>query len=156
MADSEGKEKGSEEPEPPPPSEATATKSDTTFGKTNEEFGGESLILEEGGEAAEDELEVVEEEEEVIYNSEDFISQPYLSEYCSLPENVLEFDYSYGYDCKRYFNLCVMDRHILIFASGNLIHFLNADTGLKWYRRCHSGLGIGHIAVSSLFHWFEL
>lgn len=94
------------------------------------------------------EEELAEEEEEEQYNSEDFISQPYLSEYCTLPENIVNFDYSFGYDCKRYFNLCVVDKEVLIFASGNLIHLLNSRTGEKWYRRCFSGEGIGHITVS--------
>lgn len=100
----------------------------------------------------EQEEEAEEEEEEEPYDSEDYISHPYLSENSTLPENIVSFDYSFGYDCKRYFNLCVVDKEVLIFASGNLIHIFNTRTGEKSYRRCFSGEGIGHITVSTLIH----
>ena len=111
-------------------------------------YGGETKgeYMQEA--AAEEQEE--EEEEEEAYDSEDFISHPYLSENSTLPENIVSFDYSFGYDCKRYFNLCVVDKEVLIFASGNLIHIYDTRTGEKRYRRCFSGEGIGHITVSAL------
>lgn len=127
----------------PPPSEVT--KSSEVFS----ERGEEDWYLERFGEG-EDSFyeEITEEEEEIYYDTNDFISKPYLSPECTLPENILELEYSYGYDCRKLFNLCVIDEVILIFASGNVIHFFDTSSGKKWYRRCSSGRGIGHITVS--------
>lgn len=55
--------------------------------------------------------------------------------------------HSFGYDCRRYFNLCVADPDTIIFASGNLIHFFNVAENKLWFRRGSTGGGIGHIAV---------
>lgn len=57
------------------------------------------------------------------------------------------FSYSYGYDCKRYFNLVVADEETVIFASGNFINFFNVNTRDIWFRRSALGEGIGHITV---------
>lgn len=55
--------------------------------------------------------------------------------------------YSFGYDCKRYYNLTVADEKTLIFASGNLINFFNVETKELRFRRSAFGGGIGHITV---------
>ncbi|KAK6640272.1 hypothetical protein RUM44_011958 [Polyplax serrata] len=126
----------SEQATTPAPSETT---------KTNDvlsELGEDDWILGEGDISIWNE---VVEEEEPYYNTEDFISKPYISPDSTLPEDVVEFDYSYGYDCQKLFNLCVVDKVVLIFASGNIIHFFDTSTNKKWYRRCYSGCGIGHI-----------
>lgn len=128
-----------------------------------EEVGEEELYIEDGEEEEvseeeqeEEEVEVIEEEEvveEIHYDTKEFISKAFVSENCTLPENIITFDYSFGYDCQRMFNLCVVDQVILIYASGNLIHFFDTSTGKKWYRRCFSGKGIGHITVSTYCFW---
>ncbi|CAG2058060.1 unnamed protein product [Timema podura] len=83
--------------------------------------------------------------------SNDYISKPFLSEKSTLKENILEFHHSFGYDCLKYFNLCVVDEFILIFVSGNLIHFYNAETKQLTFRRSAGGGGIGHIVKNPAF-----
>lgn len=113
-----------------------------------------------------------EEEAPTILYSEDFISRPILSKDSELPEDILEFEYpfliekhlevtklrslieapsfSYSYDCKRYFNLCCMEEDIVVFVSGNLMHFYNVETKELWFRRSFLGGGIGHITVNHI------
>nr|CAD7399612.1 unnamed protein product [Timema cristinae] len=83
--------------------------------------------------------------------SNDYISKPFLSEKSTLKENILEFHHSFGYDCLKYFNLCVMDKCMLIFISGNLIHFYNTETKQLTFRRSAGGGGIGHIVKNPAF-----
>jgi hypothetical protein len=60
---------------------------------------------------------------------------------------IIIFSYSFGYECQKRFNLCVAEPNILIFASGNLIHFFNVNTKNITFRRCSTGCGIGFITV---------
>ncbi|XP_076652358.1 cilia- and flagella-associated protein 44 isoform X2 [Halictus rubicundus] len=64
----------------------------------------------------------------------------------SIPQNFLELFYSYAYDCKKYFNLCVVDENTIAFSSGNLIHFFNVLENTISFRRSTLGGGIGHIS----------
>ncbi|XP_011500262.1 PREDICTED: uncharacterized protein LOC105364098 [Ceratosolen solmsi marchali] len=88
----------------------------------------------------------------IAYHSEDFISKPRLSENGTVPFNILEFIHSFGYDCRKRFNLCVADPNTLIFASGNLIHFFNIENNIITFRRCSTGGGIGDITKNSVFN----
>nr|XP_029730533.1 LOW QUALITY PROTEIN: cilia- and flagella-associated protein 44-like [Aedes albopictus] len=76
------------------------------------------------------------------------ISKPIRSSSCTIPSEILEFDYSYGYDCKRPFNLCKIDDATLVFASGNLIHFFDVATQTVTTRRSSTGGGIGCIQTN--------
>ncbi|KAG7187868.1 hypothetical protein KM043_013850, partial [Ampulex compressa] len=69
----------------------------------------------------------------------------------TVPVNILEFEYSYSYDCKKYFNLCVADANTLIFASGNWISFMNVTEKRVWFKRSVTGGGIGHIVKNPCF-----
>ncbi|XP_063994244.1 LOW QUALITY PROTEIN: cilia- and flagella-associated protein 44 [Diachasmimorpha longicaudata] len=79
------------------------------------------------------------------YNKNSYISGPKRVQNGSLPMNTLRFDYSYGYDCQRYFNLCIPDPTTLIFSSGAFIHFFDVKTSQLTFQRCSTGIGIGHI-----------
>ncbi|KAF5282186.1 hypothetical protein FQR65_LT02883 [Abscondita terminalis] len=57
-------------------------------------------------------------------------------------EDFLTFDYSYGYDCKRIYNLVVLDEITLLFASGNFLHFFNVNTRKLSFRRSEFDNGI--------------
>ena len=46
-----------------------------------------------------------------------------------LTRNSLTLSHSLGYDCTRRNNLHVLDERTLLYASGNLLHFLDVDTG---------------------------
>ncbi|XP_062543886.1 cilia- and flagella-associated protein 44 [Armigeres subalbatus] len=81
-------------------------------------------------------------------NERSLISKPIRSSSCTIPSEILEYDYSYGYDCKRPFNLCKIDDATLVFASGNLIHFFDVATQTVTTRRCSTGGGIGCIQTN--------
>ncbi|PNF37199.1 hypothetical protein B7P43_G00471 [Cryptotermes secundus] len=98
-----------------------------------------------GKEQRQEEKKVQEEIPEIL-NSDDFISKPFLSKKCTVPEAILVFHHSFGYDCQRYFNLVLLEETILAFASGNLIHIFNVGTNELWFRRSAGGGGIGHMA----------
>lgn len=55
--------------------------------------------------------------------------------------------FSYGYDCKKYYNLVVADEKTIIFISGNFIIFFDVDTKELKFRRSAFGGGLGHITV---------
>lgn len=74
-------------------------------------------------------------------------SSAFISHGGTIPKNILEFNHSYGYDCKRLFNLCLIDQQVLIFSSGNLLHFLTIKTRRIKTRRTIGGGGIGYITV---------
>ncbi|ENN71887.1 hypothetical protein YQE_11424, partial [Dendroctonus ponderosae] len=88
-----------------------------------------------------------EEEESVksIYDQANFISGPKVSQDSSLGLDLLEFDFSFGYDYLKYFNLTVLDETTVVFSSGNFIQFLNVETKEITLRRSALGGGIGHI-----------
>ncbi|CAH0561063.1 unnamed protein product [Brassicogethes aeneus] len=96
---------------------------------------------EEGFEPRKDDVGSV----ESVYNSADFISKPILSEGGTISLDILQFDFSYGYNCRKYFNMCVLDDDNLVFESGNYLHFFNVETKEIWFRRSALGGGIGHI-----------
>lgn len=60
---------------------------------------------------------------------------------------IIYVSHSFSYDCRRYFNLCVIEPNVIVFASGNILHFLNTTTNVLWFRRGSTGGGIGHITV---------
>ncbi|XP_052861271.1 cilia- and flagella-associated protein 44 [Anopheles cruzii] len=90
------------------------------------------------------------------YDGKSLISKPIRNSSCTIPNEVLEFDYSYGYDCKRYFNLCKIDENVLVFASGNLIHFFHVGTRTVTTRRSSTGGGIGCITVNPCAEYCHL
>ncbi|XP_047346720.1 cilia- and flagella-associated protein 44 isoform X1 [Vespa velutina] len=86
------------------------------------------------------------------YDVETHISKPFRVKNGTVPINILEFDYSFSYDCQKYFNFCVADPNTIIFASGNIIHFLDVITKRIWFRRSATGGGIGHIIKNPIFN----
>lgn len=73
------------------------------------------------------------------------------------PENsffFLSLHHSFGYDCKRFYNLSVINGDTLLHATGRIIHFYNIHTGeLRYFKIPNDGC-IGHIAVSDLTNFF--
>ncbi|XP_050303878.1 cilia- and flagella-associated protein 44 [Anthonomus grandis grandis] len=80
-----------------------------------------------------------------VYDPDDFISGPSLSENGTLGLDILEFDHSHGYDCRKFFNLTVLDENSLVFSSGNFINFFDVPKREITFRRSALGGGIGHI-----------
>ncbi|KAI4496377.1 hypothetical protein M0804_000187 [Polistes exclamans] len=85
------------------------------------------------------------------YDVKTHISKPFRVPNGTVPINILEFDHSFSYDCQKYFNFCVADPNTIIFASGNIIHFLNVTTRKIWFQRGATGGGIGHITKNPMF-----
>lgn len=54
---------------------------------------------------------------------------------------------SLGYDCKKLFNLCLIESNVLVFVSGNLIHFFHISTKEIQTRASVGGQGIGFVTV---------
>ena len=58
-----------------------------------------------------------------------------------------EPSHSFGYDCLKPDNLCLLDSKTAMFVSGNLIHFLDLEVKSLSYMRSSTGGGIGHATV---------
>ena len=52
----------------------------------------------------------------------------------------LGLSHSLGYDCSRRNNLHVLDARTLLYASGNLLHFLDIETGDLRFLRTGGGV----------------
>ena len=57
-----------------------------------------------------------------------------------LSQESLTLSHSLGYDCTRRNNLHVVDAETLLYASGNLLHFLNCETGDLRFLRTVGGV----------------
>lgn len=66
-----------------------------------------------------------------------------------IPVDLISFRHSYGYNCKKPYNLYLLGTETLVFLSGNIIHFLNTRTLEITIRRSVLGTGIGCITVGS-------
>ncbi|XP_026674087.1 uncharacterized protein LOC108630687 isoform X2 [Ceratina calcarata] len=63
----------------------------------------------------------------------------------TISQEFLEFFHSYGYDCRKYFNLCVIDPQTIAFAASNLIQFVDFEENKVWFKIGSKGNGIGHM-----------
>ena len=55
-------------------------------------------------------------------------------------QDSLTLSHSLGYDCTRRNNLHVLDAKTLLYASGNLLHFLDVETGDLRFLRTGGGV----------------
>ncbi|XP_076749592.1 cilia- and flagella-associated protein 44 [Xylocopa sonorina] len=83
--------------------------------------------------------------EEFNLEDENYVSIAKKPEDGTIVGNILEFFHSYGYDCRKYFNLCVIDANTIAFAAGNLIQFLDVEGNKVWFKIGSKDTGIGHI-----------
>ncbi|PZC76403.1 hypothetical protein B5X24_HaOG204702 [Helicoverpa armigera] len=106
---------------------------------------GEEGHEEEHHEELEDELV---EEESILseYDPDDFISGAVTSPHSSLPIDLFDFEYSYGYNCHKFFNLCACDDLVVCWSAGSMIAFLDVTTKQTWFRRSSTGGTVGSIA----------
>ncbi|XP_020280668.1 cilia- and flagella-associated protein 44 [Pseudomyrmex gracilis] len=87
----------------------------------------------------------------MIYDSRNYTSEGRRVSNGTVPLNILKFHHSFSYDCQRYFNLCVVEPDVVLFASGNILHFFNTTTRNVWFRRGCTGSGIGHVTKNPVF-----
>ncbi|XP_075152852.1 cilia- and flagella-associated protein 44 [Haematobia irritans] len=60
-------------------------------------------------------------------------------------KDVIKLKHSFGYDCKRLFNMVLIDEDTLVFASGTYIHFFSISRKEINFRETVFGCGIGFI-----------
>ncbi|KAL7741509.1 hypothetical protein ACLKA6_000823 [Drosophila palustris] len=63
----------------------------------------------------------------------------------SFLQDIIELEHSFGYDCKRLFNLVMVDDDTLIFVSGNFLHYFSISRREVTFRETVFGCGIGFI-----------
>ncbi|XP_062127425.1 cilia- and flagella-associated protein 44 [Drosophila sulfurigaster albostrigata] len=63
----------------------------------------------------------------------------------SFTQQIIELKHSFGYDCKRLFNLVLLDDDTLIFVSGNFLHYFSISRREVTFRETVFGCGIGFI-----------
>ncbi|KAM4720112.1 cilia- and flagella-associated protein 44 isoform 2-T2 [Anableps anableps] len=84
---------------------------------------------------------------DMFYNYEELHSRPTITVDSDIPENLLHFSHSFGYDSGRRSNLRLLEETMLMFVAGNLVVLLDIPTKQQRYLRSCSGEGIGAIAV---------
>lgn len=75
-----------------------------------------------------------EEEQELVYH-ESFI------------QDIITIEHSFGYDCKKLFNLVLVDPDTLVFASGNFLKYFSISRQEITFQETTYGCGIGFITV---------
>ncbi|KAM3873982.1 cilia- and flagella-associated protein 44 [Diretmus argenteus] len=83
----------------------------------------------------------------MYYNYDELISRPTVTPDSDIPENLLHFSHSFGYDCGRGSNLQLLDERTLTFVAGNLLVLLDVPTRQRRHLRSCSGGGIGCVAA---------
>ena len=68
----------------------------------------------------------------------------------------MNFSHSFGYDCKKRYNLNLIDSDTLIFSAGNLVQILNVNTKEQKYLKTTSGGAVGAIRASDFTKYFFL
>ncbi|XP_013116263.2 cilia- and flagella-associated protein 44 [Stomoxys calcitrans] len=58
---------------------------------------------------------------------------------------VIKLKHSFGYDCKRLFNMVLIDEDTLVFASGTYIHYFSISRREVTFRETVFGCGVGFI-----------
>ncbi|XP_030032146.1 cilia- and flagella-associated protein 44 isoform X2 [Manduca sexta] len=98
-------------------------------------------------EPEEEEAEVEEESILTEYDPDDFVSGAVNTLDSTIPIDLFDFEYSYGYNCHKYFNLCACDETVVCWAAGSIITFLDVNTKQTWFRRSTTGGSIGSITM---------
>ncbi|KAM7351532.1 cilia- and flagella-associated protein 44 isoform 2-T2 [Cochliomyia hominivorax] len=60
-------------------------------------------------------------------------------------DNIIKLKHSFGYDCKRLYNMVLIDNDTLVFASGTYIHYFSISKREVTFRSTVFGCGIGFI-----------
>lgn len=59
--------------------------------------------------------------------------------------------HSFGYDCLRRANICLLDKLTIAYVAGNLVEIVNINTLEQTYIRSTGGGAVGAICVSHQF-----
>ncbi|CAH2265748.1 jg7937 [Pararge aegeria aegeria] len=110
-----------------------------------EENGEEEQVAEEAAPEEAEEESVEDESQLTEYDPDDFVSGAVNSLDSTIPLDLFEFEYSYGYDCKKYFNLCACDDAVVCWAAGSIVTFMDVNTKQLWFRRSTTGGSVGAV-----------
>ncbi|TDG46464.1 hypothetical protein AWZ03_007120 [Drosophila navojoa] len=81
-----------------------------------------------------------------LAGAEDFDEEDLNDDYnVSFMQDIITLEHSFGYDCKRLFNLVLVDDDTLVFASGNFLHYFSISRGEVTFRETVFGCGVGFI-----------
>ncbi|XP_059823753.1 cilia- and flagella-associated protein 44 isoform X3 [Hypanus sabinus] len=94
--------------------------------------------------------------DDFFYDYEELCSKPFISPKTSIPNNLLTFLHSFGYDSTRQVNLQLIGGETIMFVAGNLVIFMNIKTKDQKYIRSASGGGIGILMVHPNGNYFAV
>ncbi|XP_072116973.1 cilia- and flagella-associated protein 44 isoform X3 [Mobula birostris] len=94
--------------------------------------------------------------DDFFYDYEELCSKPFISPKTSIPNNLLTFLHSSGYDSTRQVNLQLIGGETIMFVAGNLVIFMNIKTKDQKYIRSTSGGGIGILMVHPNGNYFAV
>ncbi|XP_062907293.1 cilia- and flagella-associated protein 44 [Mobula hypostoma] len=94
--------------------------------------------------------------DDFFYDYEELCSKPFISPKTSIPNNLLTFLHSFGYDSTRQVNLQLIGGETIMFVAGNLVIFMNIKTKDQKYIRSTSGGGIGILMVHPNGNYFAV
>ncbi|KAH8249465.1 hypothetical protein KR032_009855 [Drosophila birchii] len=63
----------------------------------------------------------------------------------SFIQDIISIEHSFGYDCKKLFNLVLVDEDTLVFASGNFLKFFSISKKEITFQEATYGCGIGFV-----------
>ncbi|XP_048588414.1 cilia- and flagella-associated protein 44-like isoform X2 [Nematostella vectensis] len=133
----------------------------TAAGSSEDTAGLEAVETEGGAEQQGDEVQGGEagDAERVIpddfyYDYDDMASKPFSTE--GIPNQLISFHHSFGFECTKRSNLHVIDEDIALFSAGNMVELLNLKTREQKYLRTTGGGGIGAIAVHPSRKYFAV
>ncbi|KAM3599542.1 uncharacterized protein V6R79_007770 [Siganus canaliculatus] len=93
---------------------------------------------------------------DLYYEYEELHSRPFITPDSEIPENLLRFLHSFGYDSGRRANLQLLDDTTLIFIAGNLLVLLDISTKEQRYLRSCGGGGISSITTHPSKQYFAV
>uniref|UniRef100_A0A336MUJ4 CSON006942 protein n=1 Tax=Culicoides sonorensis TaxID=179676 RepID=A0A336MUJ4_CULSO len=98
----------------------------------------------------------VQEESELSFSENSIFSKAVTSVNSTVPSDIVEFMHSFSFDCKKNHSFCVMEDSVIVFASGNLLHFFNTTTLTITTRRSALGGGFGAIKKNPVMSYLTV
>ncbi|XP_078415672.1 cilia- and flagella-associated protein 44 [Cetorhinus maximus] len=94
--------------------------------------------------------------DDFFYDYEDVYFKPFITPDSEIPEDLLTFLYSFGYDCTQRVNIQLIDEQTIMFVAGNLVILMNIKTKVQRHVRSSSGGGIGIVMVHPSGNYFAV
>ncbi|GCB72348.1 hypothetical protein scyTo_0006264 [Scyliorhinus torazame] len=91
-----------------------------------------------------------------FYEYEDVYSKPFITPDSEIPEDLLTFSYSFGYDCTRRVNIQLIDEQTILFVAGNRVILMDIKTKEQRNVQSSTGGGIGIVMVHPSGNYFAV